>query len=95
MSDKKWLRQSRVWREAGLCGQCGRPPEPGKGKCAKHLEVDRRAVAKRRAKLRAEGRCLQCKAPANGKRLCDACRPSYAAYLRSWRKANAPAEATP
>lgn len=71
---------------AGLCVKCGRPVVPDRQMCARHLEeareATRRAMARRRAKLRRAGLC------ANG---CGRLSTSYRCFVCAVRAGEAPA----
>ena len=65
-----------AWREAGLCGGCGKhPPEIGKKTCSSCLAIRANYRQRRRKKLKNMGYCTTCyKFPSlSGKKTCEMC----------------------
>lgn len=46
-------RRYRVLRSQGRCVACGRPAEPGRSRCGRHLAANRECEARRAARARA------------------------------------------
>lgn len=70
-------RRAEIKKDAGLCGQCGKPRESERYKlCRDCREVVRERSRQERAKRRAEKRCFRCGKPrdSNFFKLCTPCR---------------------
>ncbi len=50
MSTVPYAIRSHNWRAAGLCGQCGEQPLPGRKMCTRHAEKAARANARRKGR---------------------------------------------
>jgi hypothetical protein len=72
----------RQRREAGLC-KCGRQPVEGMASCSHHLEIDRKAAAKKVEARRATKRCLNCSANTGGGVRCAPCQSRYREFARN------------
>jgi hypothetical protein len=63
-------------RKAGRCANCGGKPKRGRKTCTACIKK----ANERRLRWRAEGKCVDCRAPGLGKRRCAPCQKTHQEY---------------
>jgi len=74
-------------KAAGMCICCGQnAAEPNRNYCATCLATMRRARAKKRALWKADGRCLICGCPADGRAQCPRCAQRSRVFVAQYQQ---------